>query len=213
MNLKKEKYYRRKGFQFVLGIDEAGRGPLAGPVTVGIVLIPLWKLKNNKKIEQLRKQTNDSKKLSAIQREKIFNLVKNIPIIYWATSSVGPAIIDSVNIEQATQQATKNALRKLKKKINFLSHKYIILIDGNRKLKTRQKINQKTIIHGDRMIFSIALASVIAKVVRDKKMIRLASLYPQYHFEQHKGYGTKLHYQLLKQYGPCKIHRKSYRLN
>jgi len=210
MNLKREKYYQQRGFRFVIGIDEAGRGPLAGPVTVGAVLIPLSRLKNNRKIRELRKNTRDSKKLSPAQREKVVNLIKKISFIRFAVSSVGSTTIDRINIEKATQQAAKNSLRKLKNEINFTSRKYIILIDGNRKLKSKNKIFQKTIIHGDDKVLSIALAANIAKVTRDKKMNRLASRYPQYHFEKHKGYGTKLHFKLLKKYGPCKIHRRSF---
>lgn len=210
MNIKIESYYRRRGFQFVIGIDESGRGPLAGPVTVGAVLVPLSLLKNNRKIRELRKITRDSKKLSSEQREKVVASIKKLPFIHFAVSSVGSTTIDRINIEEATQRAAKNSLRKLKKEINFTSRKYIILIDGNRKIKTRKNISQRTIIHGDDIVFSIALAANIAKITRDKKMEHLATRYPQYHFEKHKGYGTKLHRQLLKKYGPCAIHRRSF---
>jgi len=211
MNLKTEKYYQKKGYQYVIGIDEVGRGPWAGPVTVTAVLFSVSKVKKNKLFKVLLKNTRDSKKLSASQREKLVAIVKRLPFIKFATSSVSSFVIDKINIEKATQKAIKNCLQQLKKKYSFSFSKGVVLIDGNKKIKTTKNIFQRTIINGDDKVFSIALASVIAKVVRDKKMKQFALLYPQYHLEKHKGYGTKLHLKSLKKYGPCKIHRKSYR--
>ncbi len=211
MNLKTEKYYQKKGYRYLIGIDEVGRGPLAGPVTVTAVLFPVSKVKKNKLFEILLRDTRDSKKLSAFQREKLVAIVKNISFIKFTTSSVSSFVIDRINIENATQKAIENCLQQLKRKYSFSFSKCIVLIDGNRKFKTTKNIFQRTIVSGDDKVFSIALASVIAKVTRDKKMTQFALLYPQYHLEKHKGYGTKLHLRLLRKYGPCEIHRKSYR--
>lgn len=215
MNLRTETYYQQKHkYNFVIGIDEAGRGPWAGPITVGSVLIDLRQLKKirkNKSFQTILRYTKDSKQLSFSLRAKILVLTKHCSCIKVVTSSVGPKTIDKINIEQATQLAIKRNLTKLQKITRFTFKNTIVLIDGNRKLKTKKPISQKTIIKGDNKVFSIALASVIAKVTRDNKIIRLSSLYPQYHFEKHKGYGTALHRQLIKKYGPCKIHRFSYK--
>jgi len=222
MNLKAEKYYWKKGYKIIVGLDEAGRGPLAGPVTAAAVVvnskvtghlsspckrgsgIPASAGMTIQNFKKILRNARDSKKLSAQQREKLFKLIKKCPEIQFSYSSASEKLIDKINIEQATFKAMKNCLNKLKVKPD------LILVDGNRSLP---KINywQKTIIKGDDKIFSIALASIIAKVMRDKKMIKLSKKYPKYHFEIHKGYPTKLHRKLLKKYGPSKIHRKSYK--
>jgi len=222
MNLKAEKYYWKKGYKIIVGLDEAGRGPLAGPVTAAAVVvnskvtghlsspckrgsgIPASAGMTIQNFKKILRNAKDSKKLSAQQREKLFKLIKKCPEIQFSYSSASEKLIDKINIEQATFKAMKNCLNKLKVKPD------LILVDGNRSLP---KINywQKTIIKGDDKILSIALASIIAKVMRDKKMIKLSKKYPKYHFEIHKGYPTKLHRKLLKKYGPSKIHRKSYK--
>jgi len=222
MNLKAEKYYWKKGYKIIVGLDEAGRGPLAGPVTAAAVVvnskvtghlsspckrgsgIPASAGMTIQNFKKILRNARDSKKLSAQQREKLFKLIKKCPEIQFSYSSASEKLIDKINIEQATFKAMKNCLNKLKVKPD------LILVDGNRSLP---KINywQKTIIKGDDKILSIALASIIAKVMRDKKMIKLSKKYPKYHFEIHKGYPTKLHRKLLKKYGPSKIHRKSYK--
>jgi ribonuclease HII len=210
MNLKTEEYFWKKGKNFIVGLDEAGRGPLAGPVAAAAVVvnskIKIQNLKfkvKSKNFREILKNTKDSKKLSAKQRKKIFNLIKTIPEIKYSYAFASEKIIDRINIEQATFLAMRKCLKKLKVKPD------LILVDGNRKI-SQLNILQKTIVKGDDKIFSIALASIIAKVMRDKKMIALAKKYPQYHFEIHKGYPTKLHKKLLKQYGPSQVHRKSY---
>ena len=222
MNLKAEKYYWKKGYKIIVGLDEAGRGPLAGSVTAAAVIInskvtghlsspckrgsgiPASAGMTIQNFKKILRNARDSKKLSAQQREKLFKLIKKCPEIQFSYSSASEKLIDKINIEQATFKAMKNCLNKLKVKPD------LILVDGNRSLP---KINywQKTIIKGDDKILSIALASIIAKVMRDKKMIKLSKKYPKYHFEIHKGYPTKLHRKLLKKYGPSKIHRKSYK--
>lgn len=244
MNLKIEKYYWRKGYKIIIGMDEAGRGPLAGPVTAAAVIVnskiinPVcakasagrqkskFQVKNQNFREILR-NTKDSKKLSEKQREKIFNLAIKSTSIKFAYSSVGPKTIDKINIEKASKKAMKNCLNRIIPKHNL--DKILILIDGNSILpyfrqrgeqgdknlnvcsEQNQRIMQKAIIKGDNKIFSIALASIIAKVIRDRKMKKLSLQYPQYRFHLHKGYGTKLHRDLLKKYGPCKIHRRTYK--
>ncbi|MFH0805632.1 MAG: ribonuclease HII, partial [Patescibacteria group bacterium] len=146
----------------------------------------------------------DSKQLSTKQRELIFEKIKQEPSIEWKVSFVGPSVIDKINILQATKLAWKNCLKKLDSQPDFL------FIDGNQGIK-KLNIEQQTIIKGDQKIFLVSLASIIAKVSRDKLMERLDLKYPEYNFKQHKGYGTKLHLKNLKKFGPCTIHRKSFR--
>ena len=209
MNLQTEKYYWKKGYKIIIGLDEVGRGPLSGPVTTAAVIINSKFQIKNKNFKEILKNARDSKKLSEKQREKIFKLIQKCPDIKFTISSVGPKTIDKINISEATKKAMKNCLNKIFPKRNL--KKILILIDGNRILDKNLKIPQKTIVKGDNKIFSIALASIIAKVTRDRKMEKLSLQYPKYYFHQHKGYGTKLHKKLIKKYGPCKIHRKSYR--
>ena len=208
MNLQTEKYYWKKGYKIIVGLDEVGRGPLSGPVTVAAVIVNSKLQIKNKNFKEILKNTRDSKKLSEKQREKDFKLIQKCPYIKFVISSVGPKTIDKINIEKATKKAMKNCLNKILPKHSLKN--ILILIDGNRILDKNQRIAQKAIIKGDDKIFSIALASIIAKVTRDRKMKKLSLQYPEYYFHQHKGYGTKLHRELIKKYGPCKIHRQSY---
>ncbi|MBU1176972.1 ribonuclease HII [Patescibacteria group bacterium] len=193
-----EKKAFKNGFKIIAGADEAGRGSLAGPVAAAIVIA-----KPNKHFP-LIKQVKDSKQLSTKQRELIFEKIKQEPSIEWKVSFVGPSVIDKINILQATKLAWKNCLKKLDSQPDFL------FIDGNQGIK-KLNIEQQTIIKGDQKIFLVSLASIIAKVSRDKLMERLDLKYPEYNFKQHKGYGTKLHLKNLKKFGPCTIHRKSFR--
>jgi ribonuclease HII len=245
MNLRIEKYYWKKGYKKIIGLDEAGRGPLAGPVTAAAVVVnskmtaqlsspckrgsqtlsprkrgfPLEFIPakagagmTSQNFREILKNTRDSKKLSAKQREKLFKLIKRCSFLKFSYASVSEKVIDKINIEQATFLAMKNCLTRLNFPLRKLRRASLVLVDGNRKIP---KINypQKTIIKGDDKILSIALASIIAKVIRDKKIITLAKKYPHYHFEIHKGYPTKLHRKLLKKYGPCKIHRRTFKLH
>ena len=209
MNLQTEKYYWKKGYKTIVGLDEVGRGPLCGPVTTAAVIVNSKSQIKDRNFKEILKNARDSKKLSEKQREKIFKLIQKCPNIKFTISSVGPKTIDKINISEATKKAMKNCLNKILPKRNL--KKTLILIDGNRILDKNLKIQQKAIIKGDNKNFSIALASIIAKVTRDRKMEKLSLQYPKYYFHQHKGYGTKLHKKLIKKYGPCKIHRKSYR--
>ncbi|MFA6437378.1 MAG: ribonuclease HII [Candidatus Paceibacterota bacterium] len=198
-NLKEERALFKKGFKYIAGIDEAGRGPLAGPVVAGIVVFDKQKLER-----WLKFNIKDSKKLSSAKRIKIKQIIKE-EAIEVKTSLVSEKIIDKINIRQATLLAMKKCYQKLSTKVEFL------LIDGRDTIEDLN-INQKAIIGGDGKSIIIAAASIIAKETRDDIMRRLAKKYPKYSFEKHKGYGTKLHRKMIKKYGPCKIHRKSFKL-
>ena len=182
-----------QGYQIVCGIDEAGRGPLAGPVCAACVVLPVGKV-----IEGV----NDSKKLSEKKREALFDVVCAEALDY-GIGFADEKEIDEVNILQATFLAMRRAVGNLK-----LVTPDIALIDGNR--KPGLSIAERTIVKGDARSASIAAASILAKVSRDRVMLEMAQRYPEYHFEKHKGYGTKLHYEMIEKYGICEIHRKSF---
>ncbi len=196
-----EKSVFRKGYQIIAGIDEVGRGSLAGPVAAAIVTLKRVCISRTRlKIHTLR----DSKLLTAKQREEIFEMVKNEPKIEWRVSFVWPKVIDRINIWQATLLTWRRSLKKLNLQPNFL------FLDGKMEIP-HLKIAQRPIIKGDQKIFLLSLASIMAKVSRDRLMERLEQKYPEYGFAQHKGYGTKLHVEKLTKFGPCQIHRKSFR--
>ena len=182
-----------KDLGLVAGIDEAGRGPLAGPVAVACVIMPL---DSDKIIDGI----NDSKKLTAKKRELLFEQIKEVAIDY-SIVLVDEKKIDEINILNATKLGMKNALNQLK------NRPYAVLVDA---VKIETDIIQENIIHGDALSYNIAAASILAKVTRDKLMEEYAVKYPEYHFEKHKGYGTKLHIEMLKKYGKCDIHRDSF---
>jgi len=181
----------------IVGVDEAGRGPLAGPVVAAACYIPP-SLYDNADLAQV----NDSKKLTPAKREKLFKTIKSLPIIY-CTGFATCAEIDRINILQATFEAMRRALAK------FEGKDILALIDGNHTVPNL-KYNQKAIIDGDALSLSIAAASIIAKVTRDKYMDILDLEYPSYNFRAHKGYGTKQHIEAIKKYGPCRQHRKTF---
>lgn len=187
-----EKEAYDNGYNIVCGVDEAGRGPLAGPVYAAAVV-----LRHGQTIDGV----NDSKKLSEKKREALFDKI----ISECAAYSVGTASekeIDEINILQATFLAMKRAVDGLQIKPQ------IALVDGNQTPPLQCAV--KTVVKGDAKSESIAAASIIAKVSRDRYMREAASLYPQYQFEKHKGYGTKLHYEMIEKYGICDIHRRSF---
>ncbi len=186
-----------KKYRTIAGIDEVGRGPLAGPVTSAVVAV-----KNEIPKSLIKLKIKDSKKLSEKQREEIFEIAKYEKDIEYAVSFVNPQVIDKINILEATKLSWRRCLNKLSKKPEY------IFIDGNQGLKT--KINQETVIGGDSKIWSISLASIIAKVSRDRLMGKMNKKYPEYGFDLHKGYGTKLHLEKLNKFGPTQIHRKSF---
>ncbi|MDR1523410.1 MAG: ribonuclease HII [Endomicrobium sp.] len=188
-----DKFFYCKGLKFVAGIDEAGRGPLAGPVVASTVILP-----KNCLIDDL----NDSKQLSPKKRDLLFKIIKEKALFY-TVSIVDNYIIDKINILQATLLAMKNSVLQLEIKPD------ICLIDGNCKIKDLD-IAQETIVGGDAKSAAIAAASILAKVTRDNLMGEYAKKYPLYGFDKHKGYGTKKHIEAINQHGVCPIHRMSF---
>ena len=180
------------GFSAVCGVDEAGAGPLAGPVYAAAVILP-----RELDIPGL----NDSKKLTEKKREALFDEIKEKALAY-GIASADEKEIDEINILNATFLAMKRAIASLSVKPD------LALIDGNQKPHT--DIEEVTVIKGDAKSMSIAAASVLAKVSRDRFMLEMAEKYPQYEFARHKGYGTKLHYEKIAQYGVCDIHRRTF---
>lgn len=187
-----ENEYKAKGFDIICGIDEAGRGPLAGPVYAAAVILP-----PDCVIDGL----NDSKKLTEKKREKLFDEIKEKALAY-GVASADEKEIDKINILNATFLAMKRAVDALSVKPE------LALVDGNQKPHTG--LEEVTVVKGDAKSMSIAAASVLAKVSRDRFMLEEAEKYPQYEFEKHKGYGTKLHYEKIAQYGVCEIHRRTF---
>lgn len=181
---------RKLGFAQVCGIDEAGRGPLAGPVVAAAVVLPY-----GENIADL----DDSKKLSEKRREALFDRIIDKAIAY-GIASVDEKTIDEINILQATYRAMAQAVQQIQADY--------ALVDGNQ--SEGLSIPYQTIVGGDHKSPSIAAASVLAKVTRDRYMREMAQKYPQYGFDQHKGYGTKLHYQALDAYDACPLHRRSF---
>lgn len=181
-----------RGIQLICGVDEAGRGPLAGPVCAAAVILP-----SNVEIPGL----NDSKKLSDKKRRELFPIIKEQAIAY-GIAMVDHETIDSINILQATYLAMKKAIEQLSVKPE------LALVDGNR--SSDFGVPVETVVHGDSLSASIAAASVLAKVTRDDYMLKMAEEYPGYGFEIHKGYGTKAHYEALRQLGASPIHRMSF---
>lgn len=179
-------------YDVICGIDEAGRGPLAGPVVAGAVILP-----KDTKILYL----NDSKKLSAAKRDALFNEIKDTAVS-WSVGIVGPERIDEINILQATYEAMRMA-------IDGLSVTPGILLNDAVEIP-KVAIPQCPIIKGDAKSLSIAAASIMAKVTRDRMMEAYDAEYPEYGFTSHKGYGSQAHIAALKKYGPCPIHRKSF---
>ena len=181
-----------EGWSLLCGVDEAGRGPLAGPVYAAAVMLP-----RNLEIEGL----NDSKKLSEKKREALFGIICEKALSY-GIASAGVEEIEKLNILNAALLAMNRAIEKLK------PAPQLALIDGNR--STGIRFQNRCIVKGDARCADIAAASVLAKVSRDRYMLEMAEKYPEYHFERHKGYGTKLHYEALDQFGPSPIHRLSF---
>lgn len=184
-----EKY---DNYSYICGIDEAGRGPLAGPVVAGAVILP-----KGKRILYV----NDSKKLSEKKRNELFDVIKEEALSY-GIGIVSPEKIDEINILQATYEAMRQAVSQLNVPPDILLNDAVTIpgID----------VRQIPIIKGDAKSLTIASASILAKVTRDRMMIEYDSLYPEYGFAKHKGYGTKAHIEAIKEYGACPIHRKTF---
>ncbi|MCK4906079.1 MAG: ribonuclease HII [Spirochaetes bacterium] len=185
-----ENRLHNKGYSMIAGVDEAGRGPLAGPVVAGAVVLGKW----------FDPDIKDSKKLSPKKREMLFNrIIENAESI--GIGIVDNETIDQINILNATKRAMHKALANLHIDIDFL------LIDA---VKLNIDIPQLAIIGGDNISISIAAGSIIAKVCRDRIMLKLHEKFPEYQFDRHKGYGTAIHTSMLQKYGPCSIHRRSF---
>lgn len=181
-----------EGKKFVAGVDEAGRGPLAGPVYAAAVILPP---------DLFIPQLNDSKKLSEKKREELFDIITEKAIAY-SIASVDEKRIDEINILNATFEAMNSAVNSLSVTPDY------VLIDGNR-IKN-MTIPHETVVKGDTKSASIAAASIIAKVARDRYITEISEKYPQYGFEKHKGYGTAAHNEAILEYGPCEIHRRTF---
>lgn len=183
---------KEKGYELICGIDEAGRGPLAGPVCAAAVILPL-----GLEIEGL----NDSKKLTEKKREKLYDVIIEKAVAY-GIAFADEKEIDDINILQATFLAMKRATEKLSIKPEYA------LVDGNR--MPNLDIDGETIVSGDALSPSIAAASILAKVTRDRLMLEYDKQYPEYQFAKHKGYGTKVHTEAIKEFGPSAIHRLTF---
>jgi len=190
-----EKKAKESSYNRVAGIDEAGRGPLAGPVVAAACILPL-------NIESDISGINDSKKLSPKKREKIFEELHEHPEVFLGIGIVSAEIIDSINILQATIQAMLLAVENLTVQADYL------LVDGL--YLPHPHLPVEKIIKGDSLSFSIAAASIVAKVTRDRILIEMDKKWPEYAFAKHKAYGTLIHREALKKYGPCPEHRKSF---
>ncbi len=183
------------GFELLAGVDEAGRGPLAGPVFAAAVILPPDLI-----IEGL----NDSKKLSEKKRDALFDIIKEKAVAY-AVASVDEKEIDEINIRNATYKAMNMAVNMLNIKPEY------VIVDGD--AVTNMEIPHECVIKGDAKSRSIAAASILAKVSRDRFLLELDEKYPQYQFAKHKGYGTALHTALIKEFGPSPVHRMSFLKN
>jgi ribonuclease HII len=192
-----DKEYNR----LIIGVDEAGRGPLAGPVVAAAVVI--------NKYSQYLEEVNDSKKLTEAKREKIYENILNDENIIFGVGIVNSDIIDEINILQATYMAMRKAIDDI---VIINKEDYLILVDGNREIKDCNYM-QETVVKGDAKSLSIATASIIAKVTRDRIMKEFDNTIPGYNFSKHKGYGTKEHYKLLRENGISNIHRKTFLKN
>ena len=191
-----EKELYEKGFKNICGIDEAGRGPLAGPVVVAGVIMPK---------DSFIEGVNDSKKVSEKKREKLYDIILNEAISY-SVAIIGHDVIDEINILNATKQGVTQVVEGLDIKPD------LILVDALTHINTKG-IPYDSIIKGDAKCYNISAASIIAKVTRDRIMREWDEIYPQYGFINHKGYGTAKHIQAIKEYGLCPIHRKSFTKN
>lgn len=192
MDYEFEKQAMADGFKTVCGVDEAGRGPLAGPVCAAAVILPI-----DCEIDGL----NDSKKLSEKKRDALYNVIKEKAVAY-SIAMVDEKTIDEINILQATFKAMRQAIDGLSVRPD------VALIDGNQ--KPGSSVEERPIVKGDAKSMSIAAASILAKVTRDNYMLTLDEKYPEYSFKKHKGYGTKLHYEALEKYGASPVHRMTF---
>jgi ribonuclease HII len=185
----------KQGFETVAGVDEAGRGPLAGPVVAACVVLPK---------DFSVPEVNDSKKLTAKKRERLFEKIMQNGCQV-GVGIVTEEVIDRMNILNASLQAMHEAVSQLKRPPDF------VLVDGNQKIP-HLSFPQRPVVKGDSLSLSIAAASIVAKVTRDRIMLEYHKEYPEFNFAHHKGYATRTHVEALKTFGPCKIHRRSFKL-
>ena len=190
--LEYERDLQASGSILIAGMDEAGRGPLAGPVFAAMVIIPL---------DNIIEGVNDSKKLTPKKRSELSKVIKEKSLAF-SICSVDESEIDRVNILEADKECMNKCCQEISIKPDYC------LVDFVPHLEL--PFPHKEIVKGDAKSYSIACASILAKVARDEYMEEMAIKYPQYQFDKHKGYGTKLHYEMLRKYGPCEIHRKSF---
>lgn len=216
-----EKKLLSEGYAFVIGIDEAGRGPLAGPVVASAVALKNYEFRIRNYESKEFSLIRDSKTLSHKQRENIFDFIHEN--FFVGVGICDHQTIDRINILEATYLAAKKAIVDLRRIMNnelrimaeenkksiIHNSKFIILFDGN-KIIPNLSLEQRTIVNGDKIVKSIAAASIVAKVTRDRLMLEMHQKYPEYGFDKHKGYGTKLHMEALQQHGACPIHRHSF---
>ena len=188
---KYENELRSQNYKYIVGTDEAGRGTMAGPVVVAAVILPF-----DVKIEGI----NDSKQLTAKQRDKLYEKIIETAIEY-SIEFIDVEDVDKLNVYEASRIGMINCIKKLKTPVDY------VLTDA---MKLELDIPCLSLIKGDAKSASIAAASILAKVSRDRYMIEISKKYPQYGFEKHKGYVTKYHLEMLEKYGPCEIHRKSF---
>ncbi|MCF7845246.1 MAG: ribonuclease HII [Candidatus Pacebacteria bacterium] len=186
--------------KIIVGVDEAGRGPLAGPVVASAVKIK----KMDSYLKENRLNIRDSKKITLKRREELYEILTNHPEIEWGVGVVSEKIIDQINILQATKLAMQEAVEKIS------IEGCVLIIDGNFGVNINHE--QRSLPKADESVLECSMASVIAKVTRDRIMNNYHKKYAFYHFDKHKGYGTKLHREMILKHGPCDIHRQSFRL-
>jgi ribonuclease HII len=196
LSLIEEKSLYKQGYQYVAGIDEVGRGPLAGPVVAAAVIMP-QKIRGSEWVDQVK----DSKLLSSAQRERLYNRIVKISLSF-GIGIISSQVIDTQGIAKATRLAMKQAVEQCNPSPVYLLIDYIKLPEVS--------LPQKGVVNGDSICFSIACASILAKVTRDRIMVELDKEYPGYGMARHKGYGTKEHLDSLTRLGPCFIHRRSF---
>jgi ribonuclease HII len=198
--LSHEQAHWSRGARFVAGVDEAGRGPLAGPVVAGAVLFPCAWLQSG--LPRCLRGLNDSKQLTEEERERFFAALTSLPEVRWVVAQVEADLIDQINILQATHRAMRHALQRLEPEVDH------VLLDGLPVEPLRYP--QTALVKGDARSYTIAAASVVAKVTRDRLMKDYDQRFPGYGFAEHKGYGTPEHLEAIQRLGPCPIHRRSF---